>query len=478
MHASLVGMKKHPRTKTDRSSHARPRAQAARGFLDGHPQVERVEAFVVDVNGVARGKALPRSSAAKLFKEGVRMPRSSFAFDIWGQDVIAAGLVAETGDTDGLCVPVEGRTHLMPWAAGGKKRAAQSLMTMVESGGKPFFADPRTVLANVLARYARRGLTPVVALELEFYLVDAMPDDFGRPQPPRNPKSTRRAYHAQTYGLAESADFAAVLDEISAACTLQNIPADTTLSENGPSQYEINLVHRADALAAADDAILLKRAIKGVAAQHGMLASFMAKPYAAKSGSGMHVHVSVLDRAGKNIFAARDGKGTPVLRHAVGGLLAHLRDSTAVLAPHANSYRRFRVGSHAPTTLTWGYDNRSAALRIPAASPEATRIEHRVAGADANPYLALAVILAAMLEGLEKKMKAPPALAGNAYRAGARHLPRRWDEALDLLDGSAFIERAFGKAFKKVFLACKRQESALIDAEVSSVEHDAYLRDA
>lgn len=469
-HATLVGMKKQHLSSASK--------KASPDFLAAHPQVERIEAFVVDINGVARGKSLPRDSAGKIFKGGVRMPRSSFAFDIWGQDVIGAGLVAETGDNDGLCVPVEGRTHLMPWAGRGNKQQAQCLMTMQDTDGRAFFADPRTILANVLKRYERRGLTPVVALELEFYLVDAMPDDWGRPQPPRNPKSARRAHQAQTYSLAESADFAAVLDEIADCCMAQGLPADTTLSENGPSQYEINLNHRDDALAAADDAILLKRVIKGVAAKHGMLASFMAKPYAQKSGSGMHVHVSVLNRARQNIFAAQDSKGSPALRHAIGGILASLRDSTAVLAPHANSYRRFRVGSHAPTTLTWGYDNRSAALRIPASTPDATRIEHRVAGADANPYLVLAAILAGMLEGIEKRMKAPPALTGNAYTSRAAHLPRRWDEALDIFAASSFIDRAFGKPFKKLFLACKQQESELIEAEISSVEHDAYLRDA
>ena len=467
------------KTPTKKPASAQGKATSGRaGFLAAHPQVARVDAFLVDINGVARGKTMPRDSAAKLFKGGIRMPRSSFAFDIWGQDVIGAGLVAETGDNDGLCVPVAGRSHVMPWVARGKTQHAQSLMTMVDAKGAPFFADPRAVLGNVLARFAKRGLTPVVALELEFYLVDALPDDFGRPQPPHNPVSKRRARQSQTYGMAESADFAAVLDDIAAACAAQDIPADATLSENGPSQFEINLNHRADALAAADDAIVLKRAIKGVAAKHGMMASFMAKPYAAKSGSGMHVHVSVIDRKGGNIFAGKDNMGSPALKHAIGGILASLRDSTAVLAPHANSYRRFRVGSHAPTTLTWGYDNRSAALRIPASTPDATRIEHRVAGADANPYLVLAVILSGIIDGIEKRMKAPPALSGNAYASKAAHLPRRWDEALDLFANSAFIDRAFGKAFKKVFLACKQQEIELIEAEISSVEHDAYLRDA
>lgn len=450
-------------------------------FLKDNPKVARIDAFVVDVNGVARGKALPRDAAKKLFGGGLRMPQSSFAFDIWGQDVIGAGLVAETGDNDGLCAPVAGRVHVMPWESEKNSEAAHALMSMTDADGKPFFADPRHVLANVLARFAKKGLTPVVALELEFYLVDAQPDDWGRPQPPRNPRSSRRAHQAQTYGLDEMSDFSVVLDDINAACVLQGIPADGTLSENGPAQYEINLHHRADALAAADDAIMLKRTIKGVAAKHEMMASFMAKPYGARSGSGMHVHVSLLDRDGRNVFAG-EGKamktGSDALGHAIAGLLAAMPDSMAVLAPHANSYRRFRAGSHAPTTLSWGYDNRSAALRIPAGGSEATRIEHRVAGADANPYLLLAVILQGIFDGLEAGEAPPPALSGNAYASKAEHLPRRWEDALEIFGGSAFIDRAFGKAFKKVFLACKEQEREIIEAEISSVEHDAYLRDA
>lgn len=451
------------------------------GFLKRNPKVARVDAFVVDVNGVARGKSLPRSAAQKLFDGGLRMPRSSFAFDIWGQDVIGAGLVAETGDNDGLCLPVAGRVHVMPWDAEDGAEgdtAAHALMTMQDAGGKPFFADPRHVLARVLARLAEKGLTPVVALELEFYLIDAMPDDWGRPQPPRNPRTSRRAHQAQTYGLDEMSDFSALLDDINAACAVQGIPADGTLSENGPAQYEINLHHRDDALAAADDAVLLKRTIKGVAARHGMMAS---KPYGARSGSGMHVHVSLLDGDGRNVFAG-DSKtmktGSDALGHALAGLLAALPDSMAVLAPHANSWRRFRAGSHAPTTASWGYDNRSAALRIPAGGVDATRIEHRVAGADANPYLLLAVILQGILDGLEAKAAPPPETAGNAYQSQAARLPHRWDDALALFAQSAFIDRAFGAEFKKVFLACKEQEREIIEAEVSSVEHDAYLRDA
>lgn len=453
-------------------------APSAGDFLKQHPDVTHLEAFVVDINGVARGKSLPRASAAKIFKDGLRLPRSAFAFDIWGQDVIDAGLVAETGDNDGLCHPADGLVSVMPWTREDKSVTAQALMSMYETDGKPCFADPRHVLANVLARYKEASLTPVVAAELEFYLMDAMPDDFGRPQPPRNPRRGTRAHQSQTYGLDELADFAPVLSEITGACALQNIPADTLISENGPAQYEINLLHQPDALRAADDAVLLKRAIKGVAARHDMLASFMAKPYGDRSGNGLHVHFSIVDAEGRNIFSGEDATGSGALRHAIGGLLANMTDSTLVLAPHANSYRRFRVGSHAPTTLSWGYDNRSTALRIPASGIEATRIEYRVAGADANIYLVLAVILHAALEGIEQKAIAPEAIEGNAYQSGAVSLPRRWDDALALFEKSAFIDRVFGKDFKKVFAACKRQEMDIIDADVSSVEHDAYLRDS
>jgi glutamine synthetase len=252
----------------------------------------------------------------------------------------------------------------------------------------------------------------------------------------------------------------------------QNIPADTALSENGPGQFEINLHHVPDALAAADHAVLLKRAIKAAAEKSGMAATFMAKPYGGASGSGMHIHFSVLDRRGRNIFS-----DAAKLKHALGGLLAAMPESMAILAPNANSYRRFAAGTHAPTKAAWGYDNRSAALRVPDSDAADRRIEHRVAGADANPYLTLAVIFAAALEGLKKKTKAPAPVRGNAYAAKAPSFPARWDEALALFEQSKFIDRALGKKYKKLFLACKRQEKALLEAQVSSAEHDAYLRD-
>jgi glutamine synthetase len=441
-------------------------------FFDQNPDVEDVEAFIVDVNGVLRGKSMPRGNAGKVFNPGIRLPRSVFAVDIWGRDVLAARLVAETGDNDGICRAVPGTLHKVSWA---NRPMAQVMLTMADSSGKPFFADPRQVLAKVLSLYKKAGLTPVVAAELEFYLLDARPDEKGRPQPPLSPVTGKRSEAEQILGMKKMAEFDGVLSEIAQCCRAQGIPADAASSENGPGQFEINLYHVPDALKAADHATLMKRVVSGVASKHGMAASFMAKPYGDKSGNGLHIHFSILDNKGRNIFAGKDSKGSPQLKHALGGLLKVMSDSIAVLAPNANSYRRFRAGSHAPTKITWGYDNRSASLRVPDSDLAATRIEYRVPGADTNPYLALAVILGGAFYGLKGKIKPPLPVKGNAYASKAKCFPSTWDEALEAFAQSRFIDDFIGKDYKKLYLACKRQEQEEIGRQVSSVEHDAYL---
>ena len=442
--------------------------ESAATFFERNPHIEMVEAFIVDVNGVLRGKWIPREGVKKIISPGLRLPLSAFAPDIWGNDVPGTGLIVETGDNDGVCSIVPDTLCMVPWLE------TPTAQVMLEGD---FFGDPRRVLSQVLSLYKKAGLTPVVAAELEFYLLDARRGEKGAPQPPLNPYTGQRAQAAQTYSLGEADAFRKTLADIDKFCRLQNIPADTTISENGPGQYEINLNHVPDPLKAADYAVLIKRVIKGVAQRDGMAATFMAKPYAGKSGSGMHVHFSILDRKGKNIFAGKDSKGSPALRHAIGGLLTAMADSMAILAPNANSYRRFQVGSHAPVKATWGYDNRSAALRVPESDIEATRIEYRVAGADVNPYLALAVILGGALEGILKKMKAPSPIKGSAAEAKAPVLPSSWEAALGLFEKSKFIDRCIGRKYKNLYLACKRQEKALLESQVSSAEHDAYLRD-
>lgn len=450
-----------------------PPDDEVRLFSERHPDTEIIEALVTDTNGVIRGKQLPVGALAKVYGSGLRLPASVFALDIWGQDVEASGLIFETGDADRVCVPVPGTLKPVPWLA---TPTAQLLLTMVENDGRPFYADPRQVLSRVLATYRARDLTPVVAIELEFYLFDARRDEQGRPQLPLSPVTGQRLFDSQLYGLDELQEFGEVFGTINRACVAQSIPTDTLIAEQAPGQYEINLVHLPDALAAADYAVMLKRVIKGVASAHRMTASFMAKPFGQRAGNGMHVHFSLLDRDGHNVFDDGTEQGSPVLSQAIAGLLATMADGMAVFAPNANSYRRFQPGSHAPMAPAWGYDNRSTALRIPLAEPAAMRIEHRVAGADANPYLTLATILAGALHGIEQRLEPPPATVGDAYAQHPRSLPDTWEHALERFENSDFIREHLGAGAQTIYSACKWQELFAFRRQVTPLEYDAYLR--
>lgn len=441
-------------------------------FFDRNPDIEDVDVFVVDVNGILRGKTVPRDGVDKMLKHGVQLPQSVFAFDVWGRDALEADLAAEAGDNDGVCRVVPGTLNRILW---GERPVAQAMLSMWDARGKGFFADPRQVLARVLDLYKKEGLTPVVAAELEFYLLDKDLNEKLRPQPPISPHSGRRVEANNTLSMKEMDSFDKVLYEITESCRKQGVPADSVSKEMGPAQFEINLNHVPDALKAADHVTLMKRVTSGVCIKHGMAVTFMAKPYSDKAGSGMHYHFSILDKNGNNIFTGKDKKGSQKLKHAIGGLLRAMPDSIAILAPHANSYRRFCAGSHAPTRMAWGYDNRTAALRIPESDLAATRIEYRVAGADNNPYLALAVILAGALDGIKGKINPPAAIQGNVYETNAKQFPTTWENALDAFEKSRFIDKYLGKHYKKLYLACKRQEQAEITRQISSAELEAYL---
>ncbi|MDE1153443.1 MAG: glutamine synthetase family protein [Micavibrio sp.] len=446
----------------------------AKAFFEQNTHIDALEAFIVDINGALRGKKIPRAGADDLFKSGVRMPLSTFAFDIFGQVVMSAGMISETGDNDGVCRPAANTLKPAPWL---ERPTAQVIMSMFDSRGKACFADPRQTLQNVLNLFAKKGWTPVVAVELEFYIIDGGLDERGNPQPPRYPRTGKRVRDTQALSIAEVEEFEKLLADMGDACKAQDIPADATISENGPGQYEINLLHHSDALLAADQALMMKRAVRGVARRHGMDATFMAKPYGNLSGSGMHVHFSILDKKGNNIFAGKDRKGTPALRHAIAGLMQSMPDFTAIFAPNYNSYRRFAPNSHAPTTVSWGYDNRMAAIRVPESGIAATRIEHRVGGADANPYLILAAILAGAYDGLTRQLDPGKPFSGDVYSSKAKRLPDTWQDSLAAFEKSKVVAKYFGANFKNMYLACKRQEKQHIEAQVSSLEYDAYLRE-
>lgn len=453
-----------------------PSSDDVQAFLARHPEIDSIDLLISDLNGVTRGKRIPRNNLAKAYASGIYLPASVFALDINGNTIEETGLGLASGDGDRVCRPIPGSLKPVPWLRGG--RQGQLLMTMEEVDGAPFFADPRQILRRVLERLGGAGLTPVVALELEFYLVDRQRDAEGTIQPPRSPGSGERATQSQLYSMLELDEYADFLEEIQSAAEIQGLPLDTALKECAPGQFEVNLIHGADALAACDHAVLLKRLIKGVALKHGFEATFMAKPYGLEAGNGTHVHVSLLDAQGDNVFAepGSDPLGSPLLGQAVAGLLATMPAAMALFAPNLNSFRRFQAGLYVPMAPTWGFDNRSVALRIPAGPREARRIEHRVAGADVNPYLLLASLLAAIHHGLSHELVPPPAIVGNAYEQVAPSLTNSWRQALDLLEADVVLGEALGRDFVRVFLANRRAERAQAMQVVSRLEYDWYLR--
>ncbi len=447
----------------------------AEDFLTANPDVTNFQVILTDADGVGRGKSVRRNELARIYTHGRYLPGSILGLDITGADVEEAGLLWEDGDADRACWPIPGTLVRAPWQV---PAAGQLLISMYELDGTPSPGDPRHALKRVVDRFADLQLTPVVAIELEFYLLDRSRGESGRVRPPASPVSGFRPSQLQAYLLTDLDDQAPFLADVYAACETQGLPAQTLISEYAPGQLEIVLHHRADALRAVDEAIMYKRLVRGVAARHGMDATFMAKPYADKSGSGMHMHMSLQDGSGRNAFASDDPKGNELLRHAIGGMAATMAECVGIFAPHANSYRRFRRNSYAPLAPTWGVNNRSVSLRVPAGAPETRHVEHRVAGADANPYLAAAAMLAGAHRGIVDKVDPGPAIEGNGYEQVPASLPSNWYDALTRTEGSAFLKDYLGQRFLEIYCAIKRAEQDRFYSQVTELDFEWYLRTA
>jgi glutamine synthetase len=440
--------------------------------MDQIRDCELVDLILPDMNGLLRGKRITRDALEKVYESGVCLPMSLIATDITGNTVEETGLGYDIGDEDRVCRPVPGTLRPVPWS---NKPMAQLLLSMEDSHGGAFEANPREVLKRVLARYAARGLKPVVAIELEFYLFDRLPDAHGRPQPPINPHNGARNTGTQVYYIEDLNDFGPFIDAVAGACKVQGIPADTAVAEYAPGQFEINLKHRDDALLACDDAIYLKRAIKAVAQQQGLQASFMAKPLVDQAGSGLHIHASVLDKDGNNIFACTPDQPADTLKHAIGGLQRSAQDCLLLFAPNANSYRRFVLNAFVPLNTVWGFNNRTVAMRIPHSDEKNTRIEHRIAGADANVYLAAAAVLAGMLDGIEHGYDPGAPIVGNAYEQTEIRTPY-WRDAIRDFMASDFVTTQFGERFRHIYGQQKLKELHSFHREVTTLEYDWYLR--
>ena len=437
-------------------------------FIENHPDIEAVEFLIVDPNGVMRGKWAPGDALKKAFQEGVNFPMSLHGLDVWGREVSETGLHIETGDKDGYCRATRGSLSIVPWA---KRKTAQVLLQTFTPEGEPFMADPRQVLKRKVAEVNAKGFFPVVAFELEFYLLDPETDwDDGMPAPVG---ATAGPDRLRMYGLDDLAEHAELFDMIRDAAAAQSLPIDTIIKEAAPGQFEVNLKHRADPLRAADDVIMLRRIVIGCARAHGLTATFMAKPFLEYAGNGMHVHASVLDEDGNNIFGG-DG-GRKKLEAAVAGLLKTMPESLLLFINTWNGFRRITPGSYAPTRAVWAENNRSVALRIPVSNDENRRLEHRIAGADANPYLVMSTLIQGMVEGIEKKAVPPPPVEGNAYEDEGLFLPDDMDDALQLMEKSRFVDRALGPLLSKVYKDLKRTEIMAFWSEITPLERTTYL---
>ncbi|MGI9310700.1 MAG: glutamine synthetase family protein [bacterium] len=444
-------------------------------YLQQHPDTQYLDAFLCDLSCVMRGKRYPIEMAPKVFGEGVMMPGSSFLLAVTGDSLDPQGIGFSDGDPDEVATPIGGTLAPVPWA---RRRGAQVMLTMRGAGARPPYAfDPRNVLARVIDRFGELNLRPVVAFELEFYLLDEARDD-GRLRPPPTPDGRRRADATQVYSVDCVDDFGDYLHEVRDACAQQGVATGAISAEYAPGQFEINLHHSDRPLEAADQCVMFRRAVQRVARKHAMRATFMAKPYAEHAGSGLHLHISLLDQRGDNVFAdnafddtrrARDGVGDLML-HAIGGLQRSMAEAMAIFAPNINSYRRFVPDSYVPVGPSWGHENRSVAMRVPACAGDAEsaararRIEHRVAGADANPYLTLAALLAGIHHGIRESLAPDAPVAGNAGAQLHPHLPFDPPRAFEACRRGAILRDYFGQKYLDAYSHCK------------SLEYQAFLR--
>ena len=443
--------------------------EEAHEFLAKNPDIRHIQIMLTDNNGVLRGKSIRPSELVAVYARGRPLPSSIAALTLNGEDADETGLLWEVGDMDCLVFPVAGTLVRCPWL--NTPTAQVLVMLDAELGLPAAMADPRLAAARVVAKLIADGFQPVMAVELEFYLMDGA-SVHDRPPRPVIP----RGKHPHVYSIEEVEALEGFFDDLYRCCDVQGLPAETAISEFGPGQLEITLTHRADCMRALDEAIMYRRLVKGVAAKHGLLACFMAKPFANYSGSGMHLHLSLTDKHGDNVFAADDPAGTPLLRHVIAGMAKTAADGMAMFAPHANSYRRFTTNSYAPVAPTWGINNRTVSLRVPTGPASTRHIEHRIAGADANAYLTAATVLAGAHHGLKYHLDPGEPTTGDGYHTSAPPLPRQWLAAIETCGHSPFMREYFSDRFIEIYTAVKRTEYKRFMSEVTAQDYDWYLQ--
>ena len=446
----------------------------AEAFLAAHPEIEAFDIVLHDANGIGRGKIIRRHELLSFYKGGRHLPISILGLDICGEDVHETGLIWDQGDGDLSAWPIPGT--LVPLHGTNPPRG-EVFMSMYTLDGQRMTSDPRHALQRQVDALAAEGLHPAGAFELEFFLLDNERGPDGKMQPARDVLDGRKSNKTEVYSVDHLHGMLPLFSDIYAGAKKAGITAETMISEYAPGQYELTLHYRENVMQAADDLMRLKRLVRMHARLHGRTACFMAKPNEDYAGSGMHFHVSLQDTKGTNVFMEPvEGEWNDTIRHAIGGLRATMGESMLVFAPHANSWRRFASQSYAPVSPTWGVNNRSVALRIPAGDIRARRIEHRPAGVDANPYLVAATVLAGIRHGLKHRIDPGPEVTGNGYDAKTDIvMPDDWRSAIKAATGSAFLKEALGEEMHRTFTAVKAAEYARVMRTVSEVDFDLYL---
>ncbi|MER8957393.1 glutamine synthetase family protein [Mesorhizobium sp. M0701] len=441
----------------------------SRDWLAAHG-VSEVECLVPDMNGVLRGKALPAAKFLKAIEDrALYLPSSAFLVSIDGR---YSGSVDEGfayQDPDMRMVPDVATLCLAPGGGPGKAYVFADAFHMDD---RPWMASPRHVLRAVLDLYRQRGWRAVVAPELEFYLTAPNPDP-DRPVTAPVGRNGRSESVQHPYDMAALEQFEPVIRRLYDYAAAAGLPLDTLIHESGTAQLEINFLH-GDALPLADKVLLFKRMTRQAAQEGGMQATFMAKPIAAQAGSSMHLHMSVVDEAGNALFAGRDGADTEMFGHFIGGLQKYIPEVMPLFAPNVNSFRRIRPNHSAPANIEWSHDNRSCGLRVPAGGPTARRVENRLPGADANPYLAIAGSLLCGYLGVEEKIARSTEASGNAYRSRST-LPKTMEEALDRFAACDPVRAVLGEDFFQTYLRVKSVELDLFQSIVTSWERDHLL---
>ncbi len=435
-------------------------------------KITEVECVITDFTGIARGKIMPCNKF--IDEKGIRLPESILIQSVTGDyvdDDVYDDLI-DPAEIDMILKPDESAVFMVPFAL---EPTAMIIHDCYDKQGNPISMSPRNVLKKVLSLYEAKGWKPVVAPELEFYLTKRSADpDF--PLEPPVGRSGRQESGRQSYSIDAANEYDPMFEDVYDWCEQQDLDIDTLIHEEGTAQMEINFRH-GDALSLADQVFVFKRTVREAALKHNMTATFMAKPIGDEPGSSMHVHQSILDaKTGKNIFSNDDGTQTDRFLHFIGGQQKHIAACMPLFAPNVNSYRRFLPGTSAPVNVAWGIDNRTVSLRVPDSSPNARRVENRLAGADANPYLAFAATLLCGYLGMVERVNPGKPVHGSAYEEStAASLPLNLEAALECMENSEELKEILSPLFVQAYVEVKRAEYQNFKRVISSWERK-YLQ--